>query len=110
VERLGARLCLPGHGRPFADVGGHVRANREEVAQRLDAILATLGDGEPTAYELVPRAFGEGLDRAMMGWALTLVLCYLGHLERTGKAERISPPDGQAPERWRALAPTAART
>ena len=28
VEALDARLCLPGHGRPFGDVGAHIEANR----------------------------------------------------------------------------------
>ena len=31
VDRLDARLCLPGHGRPFTDVRAHIEANREEV-------------------------------------------------------------------------------
>ena len=29
VERLDARLCLAGHGRPFTDVAGHIGANRD---------------------------------------------------------------------------------
>ncbi len=37
VERLGARLCLPGHGRTFADVHAHIQGNRELVDERLDA-------------------------------------------------------------------------
>ncbi len=45
----------------------------------------------------------------MMSWALTIMLCYLGHLEATGRAERVSAPDGSQPERWRATAATAAR-
>ena len=28
VERLGARLCLPGHGRTFTDVHAHIQGNR----------------------------------------------------------------------------------
>ena len=38
VEALGARLCLPGHGRPFGDVAAHVDANRKEMAATLDEI------------------------------------------------------------------------
>ena len=45
----------------------------------------------------------------MMSWALTIMLCYLRHLEATGSAERVSGPDGSEPERWRATAATAAR-
>ena len=40
VEALDARLCLPGHGRPFGDVPAHIEANRVEIHQRLDAIAA----------------------------------------------------------------------
>ena len=32
VEALDARLCLPGHGRTFGDVQGHIAANRELIA------------------------------------------------------------------------------
>ena len=38
----------------------------------------------------------------MMGWALTIMLCFLTHLERTGRVERVRTPDEQEPERWRA--------
>ena len=31
VEALDARLCLPGHGRTFVDVQGHIAANRELI-------------------------------------------------------------------------------
>jgi glyoxylase-like metal-dependent hydrolase (beta-lactamase superfamily II) len=108
VEGLGARLCLPGHGRPFADVGAHVAANRREIEERIGASLAALADAETTAFDLVPRVFGEDLDRMMMSWALTLMLCYLTHLERTGRVERVTSSDGP-PELWRARGPTAAR-
>jgi hypothetical protein len=45
----------------------------------------------------------------MTSWLLTMVLCYLTHLERAGKVERVRTPDSQEPERWRPCAPTAAR-
>jgi glyoxylase-like metal-dependent hydrolase (beta-lactamase superfamily II) len=102
VERLGARLCLPGHGRPFADVQAHVEANRREIAERVEATLAALDEGEATAFDLVPRVFSE-FDSTMMGWALTIMLCFLTHLERAGRVERVTSADGQ-PERWRTAA------
>ena len=40
VERLDARLCLSGHGKPFVDVPGHIEGNRKLVAERLER-----GDG-----------------------------------------------------------------
>ena len=42
VERLGARLCLPGHGRTFTDVHAHIEGNREARAERL--AKACVGD------------------------------------------------------------------
>jgi glyoxylase-like metal-dependent hydrolase (beta-lactamase superfamily II) len=107
AEALDARLCLPGHGRPFGDVAARIAANREEINAKLDEVEQYLVAGEATAYELVARAFPE-FDASMMGWALTIMLCLLTNLERTGRAERVRMPDGQEPERWRVCAPTAA--
>jgi glyoxylase-like metal-dependent hydrolase (beta-lactamase superfamily II) len=107
VESLNARLCLPGHGRPFADVKAHIEANRDEVRERLELTLAALEEGEATAFELVPSVFGEGFDGMMMSWALTLMLCFLTHLEQAGKVERVTNA-GRRPERWRVGAPAAA--
>jgi glyoxylase-like metal-dependent hydrolase (beta-lactamase superfamily II) len=108
VERLGARLCLAGHGRPFADVQAHIDANREELRTRLEQTAAAIAQGETTAYDAVPAVFGDGLDPMMASWTLTMVLCYLSHLEREGKAQRISPQTPQQPELWTS-APTAVR-
>ena len=68
---------------------------------------APLAGAEATAYELIPLAFPE-FEPSMMGWALTIMLCFLTHLERTGRVERVRTPDEQEPERWRGRAPTAA--
>jgi len=109
VDRLDARLCLPGHGRPFTDVRAHIEANRKEVNGRVEAVLAALDEhGELTAYDLIPIVFGEEFAR-MMSWALTITLCYLGHLEATGRAERVSGPDDSQPERWKVTAAKAGR-
>jgi glyoxylase-like metal-dependent hydrolase (beta-lactamase superfamily II) len=107
AEALDARLCLPGHGRPFGDVVARIAANREEINAKLDDVEQFLAAGEATAYELVPEAFPE-FEPSMMGWALTIMLCFLTHLERTGRAERVRTPDEREPERWRARAPKAA--
>jgi glyoxylase-like metal-dependent hydrolase (beta-lactamase superfamily II) len=101
VEELGSRLCLPGHGRPFADVKAHIEANRAEIRLRLDRALAAL-DGRPlTAFEIVPEVFDRELDPMMMSWLLTMVLCFLSHLERKELVERVSPDSGQEPELWK---------
>jgi glyoxylase-like metal-dependent hydrolase (beta-lactamase superfamily II) len=107
VERLGARLCLPGHGRPFGDVQAHIDANRAELRERFAQTQAAIASEPRTAYEVVSEVFGRELDGMLTSWLLTMVLCYLTHLERGGQAERVKPSDREQPERWRALAPMA---
>ena len=103
VERLHARLCLPGHGRTF-DVHAHIQGNRELVRERLDQTLTAIGEGEPpTAFELIPRIHGE-LAPLNAQWLLTETLAFLRHLEVAGRAERIA---GE-PERWTATINQAA--
>ena len=98
VERLDARLCLSGHGRPFTDVSGHVEANRALVAERLEAAVRAIAERPRPAVEVVPQVHGEALTPANASWWLSETLCYLEHLERTGRARRIP---GE-PERWQA--------
>jgi len=98
VDELNARLCLPGHGRTFTDVRAHVEANRELVGERVAGALVAIQEGEPTALEVQPSVHGRPLDELTGNWWLTETLCYLTHLEQTGRARRI-PGD---PERWTA--------
>ncbi len=99
VERLGARLCLAGHGRTFTDVHAHIRGNRELVHERLQAVAAALSRGEPlTAFEVVPHVFGDALSQQNGQWLLSEILALLTHLEATGAARRIA---GE-PELWSA--------
>jgi glyoxylase-like metal-dependent hydrolase (beta-lactamase superfamily II) len=101
VEALDARLCLPGHGRTFGDVQGHIAANRDLIAGRLAALEAVLReDGPVTAFDAVPRVFGEALTPLNANWWLSETLCYLRHLQVAGRAEG----DGASPERWRIAA------
>ena len=98
VERLDARLCLSGHGRPFTDVSGHVESNRALVAERLEAAVRAIAERPRPAVEVVPQVHGEALTPANASWWLSETLCYLEHLEHTGRARRIP---GE-PERWQA--------
>jgi glyoxylase-like metal-dependent hydrolase (beta-lactamase superfamily II) len=96
VDALDARLCLPGHGRTFADVRAHVVANQELVAERLEAILAAVA-GEPmTAFEVLPRVYNGGLNEMNVQWWLSETLSYLTHLEVQGRVSRLP---GEA-DRW----------
>jgi glyoxylase-like metal-dependent hydrolase (beta-lactamase superfamily II) len=100
VEKLGARLCLPGHGRTFTDVQAHIDANRELVAERVAKVLDIVAaDGPITAFDVVPKVYGEAITPMNANWWLSETLCYLGHLEIEGRVERI-PGDSGGPERW----------
>jgi hypothetical protein len=98
VERLGARLCLAGHGRTFADVYAHIQGNRKLVGERLASVLAAVSEEPLSAFELVPRVYGEELAQHNAQRLLSEVLAYLTHLHATGQIERL---DGE-PERWTA--------
>jgi glyoxylase-like metal-dependent hydrolase (beta-lactamase superfamily II) len=98
VDELDARLCLAGHGRTFTDVRAHVEANRELVAERVEKVRQAIS-GEPlTAFEVVPRVYGERLTPMTAQWWLSETLAYLTHLAAEGRARR----DGGEPERWHA--------
>jgi glyoxylase-like metal-dependent hydrolase (beta-lactamase superfamily II) len=104
AERLDARLCLPGHGRPFTDVGVRIEANRKEIRERLELTEQAIAEqSEPTAFDLIPLIFGRELDPMMTSWTLTILLCFLTHLERSGRAERLRPSAPDGPERWRVV-------
>jgi glyoxylase-like metal-dependent hydrolase (beta-lactamase superfamily II) len=96
TSKLDARLALSGHGRPFTDVPGHITANRELVARRLEATRQALAEGPQTAYEIATRIYGEAFSEVTATWLLTKTRCWLTHLERLGEATR----DGHTPERW----------
>jgi glyoxylase-like metal-dependent hydrolase (beta-lactamase superfamily II) len=97
VEALRARLCLAGHGRTFADVQTHIDGNRELVSERLRKTLAAIARGDtPTAFEVVPRVYGEELLSPAAPWLLAETLAMLRHLKVTGRA-RLLPGE---PERW----------
>jgi glyoxylase-like metal-dependent hydrolase (beta-lactamase superfamily II) len=100
VQRLGARLCLPGHGRTFADVRAHIEGNRKLCREQLHATRAALAGEELTAFELVPRVFGDSLSAQNAQWLLSETLAFLTHLEAVGEARRIA---GET-ERWTATA------
>jgi glyoxylase-like metal-dependent hydrolase (beta-lactamase superfamily II) len=101
VQALGARLCLAGHARTFTDVDAHIEANRALVAQRLARVREVVEERGPiTAYDIVPRLYGEPITKLNAGWWLPETLCHLRHLEVTAVLE----PDGGEPERWRASA------
>jgi glyoxylase-like metal-dependent hydrolase (beta-lactamase superfamily II) len=98
VERLGARLCLPGHGRTFADVQAHINGNRKLVQERLGSVSAAVDGRELTAFEIVPYVYGQSLSQDNAHWLLSKVLCYLTHLAALGRVHSLP---GE-PQRWTA--------
>jgi glyoxylase-like metal-dependent hydrolase (beta-lactamase superfamily II) len=98
VERLGARLCLPGHGRTFTDVLAHINGNRALVAERLEKVSAAIATEPLTAFEVVPRIYDEELATHAGPWLLSETLAMLTHLAAEGRARR----EGTEPERWSA--------
>jgi glyoxylase-like metal-dependent hydrolase (beta-lactamase superfamily II) len=96
VDRLGVRLALSGHGRPFTDVHGHVEGNRALVAEQLASVRAALAGAPATAYEIAPRVYGDDWVPERRQWLMTLLLCWLGHLEVVGEARS----DGGSPAAW----------
>jgi glyoxylase-like metal-dependent hydrolase (beta-lactamase superfamily II) len=97
VEALDARLALAGHGRPFADVRGHVEANRALVRERLDTVRSALAPAPCTAYELALRVYRQAWTPESATWLMSKLLCWLRHLEVRGEAR----PEGGEPLRWR---------
>jgi glyoxylase-like metal-dependent hydrolase (beta-lactamase superfamily II) len=98
VERLGARLCLAGHGRTFTDVHAHIHGNRALVEEHLYKVLQAVAANELTAFDLVGELYPETISAQNGQWLLSQTLGYLTHLESTGGVKRIP---GE-PERWTA--------
>jgi glyoxylase-like metal-dependent hydrolase (beta-lactamase superfamily II) len=99
VERLGARLCLAGHGRTFTDVHAHIQGNRKLVQEHLAGVIQALAGGEQLMpFEIVPQVFGDALSSQNAHRLLSQTLGYLTHLGAIGKIRRIP---GE-PERWTA--------
>ncbi len=100
IEDLDMRLCLPGHGRSFAEVGSHINANRLAIAERIDGVIDALAQDQPmTAFEVVQSVHGDELTAINANWWLSETLCYLRHLEVTDRAQR-SEGDEERPELW----------
>jgi glyoxylase-like metal-dependent hydrolase (beta-lactamase superfamily II) len=100
VDKLDARLCVSGHGRPFVDVHGHVEGNRKLVRERLDAVRAALEREPRSALEISPSVYGEEVTPSNAAWLLSQTLCYLRHLELRGQVVRAPGDDA---ERWLAV-------
>lgn len=92
VRDLPARLVLPGHGRPFADLAGRVdelRLHHEERAAQTLAQLAT-HPGGADAYTLAGDLFGDRLRTPDdHRFALAETLAHLEDLRAQSLVERV---------------------
>lgn len=100
VSELPARVVLPGHGLPFADLAGRVAELAAHHAERSDQVRALLGDAQDTgadAYTVALRLF-EGRLRSPddMRFALAETLAHLEHLRLKGLAIRTEPSGADA--------------
>jgi glyoxylase-like metal-dependent hydrolase (beta-lactamase superfamily II) len=88
VDRLRSQLCLPGHARPFREVGRKIAATRDTVLGRIERVRGCL-DGRPkTPFEIVPEFLEDPEPSAMMlNWGLNEVLVYLNHLRMRDHAQ-----------------------
>ncbi|MBX5468751.1 MAG: MBL fold metallo-hydrolase [Thermoleophilaceae bacterium] len=97
LERLDAKLCLAGHGRPFRTVQAHIEANRKTVRERLERVRGALRPGPKTPFEIVPALLGEESPSELaLVWGLSETLVYLRHLERLGEVDKVE----EDPDRW----------
>ena len=103
VEALDARLCLPGHGKSFTDVRGHIEAHREAALGRLDRVEDVVRSAGPaSAIEMIPEIYGRPLSKENAGWLISETMCYLRHLERRGL---VTGGDGPDHPRWSPVEP-----
>ncbi|HEV7665919.1 MAG TPA: MBL fold metallo-hydrolase, partial [Chloroflexota bacterium] len=85
---LRVSTVLPGHGRPFGDLGSRLTAIEADIEAQLDNLRKRLSAGPASAYELLAV---KGLrDRRSVAerYALSLVLARLRHLEVRGEIVR----------------------
>lgn len=88
---LGARLTLPGHGRPIADLARRVdelQAHHEARLARIEAMVAR--GGHATAWEVSLELFGPQRELIAARFALGEALSHLEWLVQRGRLARTS--------------------
>lgn len=85
VERLGARLALPGHRTMITDVAGRAREIREHHSERLE-MMAEACRGGATAWEVCHQAFEPArLTIHQVRFAMSETLAHLVYMEQQGR-------------------------
>jgi len=89
LESFGARLLLPGHGPPTAEVAAKLAFYRAHRLAREDSILRCLERGPQKITELLEEVYAE-LDPKLFPLAKQSLLAHLIKLEREGRATQRS--------------------
>ncbi len=97
TETLDARLALAGHARPFTDIRGHIEANRQLVAERVQAVRDALASRPLSAFEVARATYGDHFNEEMGSWLMALTRAWLVHLEALGD---IVHTPGDPAEHW----------
>ncbi|HYZ47057.1 MAG TPA: MBL fold metallo-hydrolase [Actinomycetota bacterium] len=101
VEKLAARLVLPGHGRPFEGGAERARATLRHHDRRLGAIVQVVRHRPRALDEIAGEIFGADLSESERRLALGEVLAHLDYLERRGEVDRFRRDDEKLA--WRKL-------
>jgi glyoxylase-like metal-dependent hydrolase (beta-lactamase superfamily II) len=101
LTALHPKVVLPAHGRPFRDAAGRARLLARHHRRRKDRIMALIGDGEVTGWEVAIRLWGERSHLYEMRLALQEGLAHLQSLAVEGRLEKLVAPNSC---RWRAAA------
>jgi len=96
VEHLPASNVLPGHGEPFADLGGRVREIVQHHYDREDQILIMLKERPQHATELTRQLFpGRRIENhEALRMAVAEILAHLEHMRNAGKVKQQHTADG----------------
>lgn len=96
VEHLPASIVLPGHGEPFADLGGRVREIIEHHHEREAQILALLRECPQHATSLTRQMFASRRieNHEALRMAVAEILAHLEHMRLTGLVEQEQTAEG----------------
>ena len=96
VEHLPASIALPGHGEPFADLGGRVREIIHHHDERLAQIVALLKERPQHAADLTRQMFASRRieNHEALRMAMAEILAHLEYLRLIGQVEQEHTEEG----------------
>lgn len=96
VEHLPANLVLPGHGEPFADLGGRVREILHHHDERLAQIIVLLQERPQHAADLTRQMFPSRRieNHEALRMAMAEIMAHLEYLRLQGKLKQQQTDEG----------------